>query len=143
MINQYSALEISRYIINKCTSEKKYISNLQLQKILYYIQRYYLKKKNIPLFKEQFQAWQFGPVIPQVYYEYCGSGAMPIFERYEVDIDEDVRKDIDPIIEKKRKMKPWQLVEETHKNGGAWDNVYRQGVGNKCIIPNEFIERYE
>lgn len=35
----YSAMEITKYIINKCTKEKHPISNLQLQKILYYIQK--------------------------------------------------------------------------------------------------------
>ena len=39
-------------------------------------------------------------------------------------------------------MKPWQLVEETHKKNGAWDRVYNQGRGNKQLIPIEYIEEY-
>ena len=35
----YSALSMAKYIIDKCTKDKYPISNLQLQKILYYIQR--------------------------------------------------------------------------------------------------------
>lgn len=39
----YKALDISKYIINKCVNDEKYISNLQLQKILYFIQKEFLK----------------------------------------------------------------------------------------------------
>ena len=38
MQKMYSAKELSKYIINKCTIDEEYISNLQLQKILFYIQ---------------------------------------------------------------------------------------------------------
>ena len=40
----YSALELSKYIVTKCINDGKPISNLQLQKILYYIQRDFLKQ---------------------------------------------------------------------------------------------------
>ena len=35
----YDAIDISQYIINKCTEDKKSINDLQLQKILYCLQR--------------------------------------------------------------------------------------------------------
>lgn len=35
----YKAIDIAKNIINKCTIDKHPISNLQLQKILYYIQK--------------------------------------------------------------------------------------------------------
>lgn len=39
----YSAVDLSKYIVYKCITEGQPISNLQLQKILYYIQRNFLK----------------------------------------------------------------------------------------------------
>ena len=54
------------------------ISNLQLQKILYYLQVYFIQHEGIPLFEDEIEAWQFGPVIPEVYYEYCGFGGFEI-----------------------------------------------------------------
>ena len=39
----YSALDVAKYIINKCTTEHDAISNLQLEKILYYIQKWFLQ----------------------------------------------------------------------------------------------------
>ena len=35
----YKAMELSTYIVSKCIKEDCPISNLQLQKILYYIQK--------------------------------------------------------------------------------------------------------
>lgn len=39
----YSALNMAKYIIDKCTKDRYPISNLQLQKILYYVQREFLQ----------------------------------------------------------------------------------------------------
>ena len=40
----YQAIDIAKYIIGKCTADNQPISNLQLQKILYFLQRKYLNK---------------------------------------------------------------------------------------------------
>ena len=63
----YSAVELSKYIVTKCANDKCPITNLQLQKILYYIQKDYLSRNELA-FDDLFEAWQFGPVIRQVYY---------------------------------------------------------------------------
>ena len=47
---------------------------------------------------------------------------------------------VDKIVEEKRKLNPWDMVEETHKDDGAWSKVYRDGLGNHCIIPTELIK---
>lgn len=135
----YKAIDLSKYIINKCVEDDQPISNLQLQKILYYIQRKYLKNGSIA-FDDAIEAWQFGPVVPDVYYYYCGFGAMKIYyswENYEIsDADKAI---IDPIVESKRILPPWTLVEETHQPGGAWDQIYNNGKGNHSLIPVRLI----
>lgn len=52
----YSAVDLSKYIVYKCITEGQPISNLQLQKILYYIQREFLKNDRIA-FADDIQAW--------------------------------------------------------------------------------------
>ena len=100
----YSAMEIAKYIINKCTKEKHPISNLQLQKILYYIQKTFLDCGDIAFF-EDFEAWQFGPVVREVYNFYCGFGGMPITMKYDIDISLDYTNIINPIIEEKKRKR--------------------------------------
>ena len=119
----YLALEIAKYIIDKCTKDNCPISNLQLQKILYYIQREFLQQGEIA-FPEEIEAWQFGPVVPEVYRQYCGFGALPIRMRYMVRIELDDIRMINPIIEKKRILNPWDMVSDTHSSGKAWDLIF-------------------
>ena len=67
----YKAIDIAKYIINKSIDFNRPISNLQLQKILYYVQGEYIKvTKGCKLFDEDLEAWAYGPVVPEVYYEF-------------------------------------------------------------------------
>ena len=134
----YSALNIAKYIIDKCTKDRDPISNLQLQKVLYYIQREFLQQGAMA-FSEDIEAWQFGPVVPEAYKQYCGFGALPIRMRYVVTIQSSDKNIINPIIEKKRILNPWDMVSDTHSSGKAWDLIYRGGLGDHQIIPRELI----
>lgn len=143
----YTALDVAKYIVTKCTNDHHSISNLQLQKIMYYIQKDYLTKGKHSnpskdcLFYDEFEAWHFGPVIPEVYYFFCGAGAMPI--PYTTDTVKLLKKDteiIDSIVEEKRELHPWLMVKETHKAGGAWATTYDNGKGFRKIIPKTSIK---
>lgn len=133
-------MELSTYIVSKCIKEDCPISNLQLQKILYYIQKAFLDRGD-RAFSDNIEAWQFGPVVPNVYDHYCGYGAMPIsFSSIKYDVAKEDKQLIDSIVESKRVLAPWDLVEETHKKGGAWDKTYKNGSGSHEVIPTELIK---
>lgn len=136
----YTACEIAEYVVSKCNDDGYPISNLQLQKIMYFIQKSYLKSTGSPAFSDVIEAWQFGPVVPVVYYHYCGYGAMYITENHDnSSINPEDREKFDDVILAKRSVNPWDLVEETHKSGGAWDKVFENGIGNRKIIPIDLI----
>ena len=136
----YKAMELSTYTVSKCIKEDCPISNLQLQKILYYIQKAFLDRGD-RAFSDNIEAWQFGPVVPNVYDHYCGYGAMPIsFSSIKYDVAKEDKQLIDSIVESKRVLAPWDLVEETHKKGGAWDKTYKNGSGSHEVIPTELIK---
>ncbi len=140
----YKALDIAKYIVQKCIDEKDPISNLQLQKILYFIQVYYLRNKNTPLFNDDFEAWQFGPVIPKVYTQYSMYGAGKIGHLYgqeilkgeEIAIED--QRNIDLITEEKRTLSPWDLVEDTHDKTKAWYYVYSR-LGKRAPITKSLM----
>ena len=136
----YSAVELSKYIVTKCVKDRHPISNLQLQKILYYIQKDFLQHEELA-FPDIIEAWQFGPVVPNVYYFFSGFGAMPITGQYaHARIDESDILRIDAIVKQKRDLDPWEMVRETHKNGGAWAQIWRNGAGNRSEIPVSLIK---
>lgn len=67
--------ELAIGIISYCNNNDIKISNLKLQKILYYIQGYAIKKTHEPAFDTEIHSWQYGPAIKEVYFEYnqfCG-----------------------------------------------------------------------
>lgn len=135
----YNAIDLAKYIVTECYSKENPISNLQLQKILYFVQRDFLLRDDIA-FLESIEAWQFGPVVPVVYYHFCGYGAMPITDKYSVNISEEDKTYIDKIVDEKSAMNPWDLVAETHKPNGAWEKVYDNGAGNHNVISIELIK---
>lgn len=136
-----AAVELAKYIVTKCVNDQHPISNLQLQKILYYVQKAYIDKGS-QAFPDDIEAWQFGPVVPEAYYRFSGFGAMPISLTYDsVLLSDEDTKIIDPIVEENRAKNPWDLVEETHKNGGAWSLIFKGGLGNHCVIPVSLIKQ--
>ena len=140
----YAALDVAKYIVTKCSVDRVTISNLQLQKILYYVQKDSLQKHNKALFKDEIEAWKFGPVVKEVYDYFCGFGSIPIFyiQLSASPLSEEDSKFVDEITEEKRKLKAWNLVADTHQEGKAWDLVYQGGLGYKKIIPKGLIAEY-
>ena len=137
----YTALDLSKYIVKKCIDDGHPINNLQLQKILYYIQKDFLSRGDLA-FLDDIEAWQFGPVVPNVYYHYCGYGVMPItFVNGSAEISDYDIGILNPIIEVKRALNPWDMVAETQKPDGAWAQVYKNGEGNRHVIPTDLIRK--
>lgn len=62
----YSAVIAAQYIILRCNQLGKSISNLKLQKMLYFLQAEFLVSQDRPCFRERIEAWDFGPVVPEV-----------------------------------------------------------------------------
>lgn len=56
------------------------LTNLKLQKLLYYAQAWYLALRGKPLFAEDFQAWIHGPVLPSQYKRFKKHEWRPILE---------------------------------------------------------------
>ncbi len=46
--------------------EESFMSNLRLNKLMYYTQAWSLVLLGRPLFEADFEAWDFGPVIPAI-----------------------------------------------------------------------------
>ena len=74
----YSVLDVSRYVINYSNDKEYGISNLKLQKVLYFIQADFLVCAQRRCFRERIEAWDFGPVVPEAYREYKKYGGCNI-----------------------------------------------------------------
>ncbi len=73
---KYSALDVANYFLFKAQEEnQELLSNLKLQKLVYYAQGIYLAIHGKPLFEDRIEAWGYGPVVPSLYHRYKKHGA--------------------------------------------------------------------
>lgn len=135
----YNVIEVAKFVISYCMKMGTPISNLHLQKILYYLQ-VFCARQGFSLFEEDIYAWQHGPVIPEVYYMFSGYGASKIQNTYSTEISQAVQANILPIIEKLRTISPWTLVDMTHKPGLPWDRVYNGKINATGVIDKELLK---
>lgn len=136
----YNAIELAWFILRRCADNGTPISNLQLQKILFFLQRLYLKKLNKPLFFNKIFAWQFGPVVRDVYYKFAIFSSVRIIpSKLDPTPDFDLPDFILNEIDSRAKQKPWDMVDETHQKGTPWALIYQNGRGNGREIPLELI----
>ncbi len=99
------------------------------------MQRRYLVGKGRILFCDDIQAWQFGPLVPEVYYQYCGFGSKAVRMNYAVRIEKEDEKEIDSIVTEKRCENPWELVEETHVDGKPGRKFFAMDWAIQSNIP--------
>lgn len=70
--------DVADYFLAFANESGDLVTNLKLQKLVYYAQAWYLANKGKPLFADDFQAWVHGPVLPSLYTKYKNYGFSPI-----------------------------------------------------------------
>ena len=112
-----SAFEVAKYILKLTRPEwGDHVSNLKLQKLLYYSQGAHLALFGKRLFPEEIQAWEHGPVVPLVYRAYAEVGDQGIPVDYDFDgtvLEESERGVIEEVYEIYGQFSAWKLREMT------------------------------
>ncbi|MFZ2823043.1 MAG: type II toxin-antitoxin system antitoxin SocA domain-containing protein [Lactococcus raffinolactis] len=132
-----NVFDVAATIINYSKENKKQITNLQLQKFLYYIQREYININNQLLFEEEFCAWNYGPVIYPVWKEYAKNSRYPIMDIESGSTIQDIDKKIviECQTEKLLQENIWDLVDKTHEEF-PWKTAKDN---DEDIIKNEYL----
>lgn len=121
------------------------LSNLELQKILYLAHMFYLGRHGEALVPGSFEAWDYGPVHPELYHHVKMFGANPVrdvFRRADEVPDGPMRAILDEACDQLAGAGAGRLVAATHRPQGAWARHYRPGVRG-IIIPNaDILEEY-
>lgn len=125
-----NALELSNYILK---NSDKGLSNLELQKIIYFTELAYIKKFDKHLIIDDFEAWEYGPIIRSVYYEYRNYGANSIDKPENESLSKQLTKEelevIDSTIIECNNTSYWKLVEKSNSFKGD-----KKEVINKDLI---------
>ncbi len=124
-MGEITANTISDFFINHVHKYGDLITNLKLQKLLYYSQGWYLAIYDEVLFPEKFEAWVHGPVIPDIYQRFKKHRWNPIDEdikEKDINLPEKVKQHLIEVFEVFGSETAWELERMTHRES-PWINA--------------------
>lgn len=137
--------DVAKFFIHLANATGSYISNLKLQKLVYYAQAWHLALCDAPLFEEDFQAWVHGPVIPALYQEYKKFGWRPILEEVkEPEFPEDFNCFLNEVAQVYFACDAYELERMTHQENPWLKARGRLPIDAPCneIISKESMREY-
>ena len=133
----YNVIDLSNYIIAAFDERNAPITNLKLQKVLYYVQGYFMKFWGSEAFRDDVYCWAYGPVVPMAYFEYNMNGSDFLHPSADSDLNmKNIEKSlVDKIIDKCKDIPSSRLVSMTHsefpwKNATIGDVIPKQSMRN-------------
>lgn len=149
----YKAIDIAEYFIYLSSKDPidedenknpifEGITNLKLQKILYFAQAYFMVKTSQPLFEEKIEAWKYGPVVREVYAKYKENGSSPIFNKennFKLSIED--QRLMEAVWEIFGKHSASKLVDIVHHQA-PWVDSYQRRANNeiKALTLKEYYK---
>lgn len=139
----YDARQIANWFIERAARDGRVLSIMSLLKLAYISHGWHLEMQGKPLFLNRIEAWQHGPVIPDVYrtlrtqgvaQSQIASGFPPPTDPSDTDFLEQIYKIYGH-------MSPFKLSELTHVSGGPWETARKWG-GWYAEIPNDLIQSH-
>ncbi len=146
----HKALQIANLLLQKAKEvgeSGELMTNMKLQKMLYYEQGFHLACFGTPLFEEDIEAWQYGPVVPVVYEhykQYGGEGIKPV-ETLSVVLGDEEMSIFNQVFEMFNKFSAIGLMNMTH-NERPWISAgtpSRGKVIDKQVLKDYFLTRVE
>ena len=124
------------------------ISNLKVQKILYYMQGFHLAMYDKPLFEEDIYAWLYGPAVPEAYRHFkdFGSGHIELsdnnLEKYYIDFSDDETKLMTDVWDAYGQYTAYKLMLFTHDEL-PWRSTPRDSVISHQKLKDYFVTQLE
>lgn len=122
------------------------VSNLRLQKMLYFAHMIYLGQTGRQLVNTPFEAWDYGPVHPEIYHNCKMFGSKPV--AFIPGLVKSFSEEEEPYIvlkaiyEALKDRSGAELIALTHKENGAWAKVYEPNAKGVKIKTQDILEEY-
>ena len=140
-----SAREVANFFIDlaNCDEYGDGMTNMRLNKLLFFAQGHYFARTGKPLFDDDFKAWEYGPVVSDIYQKYKCYGRKPFSEIDSDYCSEDFAPDeLEVLLDVAReygKLATSELVNITHRNNSPWVTSFTS-LGQ--AIPKHQIKDY-
>lgn len=119
------------YRDNVENNDKYEITNLKLQKMMYFVEAYYMVKNKdaVGLYDSNWSAWNYGPVNKELYRYFKKFGSLSIMltdkeKQIAIDLPTENKKYINSIYDIFAHFSAFDLVTLTHLEGSPWSNLY-------------------
>jgi uncharacterized phage-associated protein len=139
----YSSLSVANAFIALACNEGKKLSNMQLQKLVFFAHGYLLAYLNRPLTIDEVKAWTFGPVYPLLYnvLRINGSeGTDQIIPGQEIILEDDENQIIQAVWNAYKHHSAYQLSRISHNVGSPWSQTWLNQEFS--IIPDNITQAY-
>lgn len=133
----YDGRAIANFVLDFCEDRNREVTNLSLQKIVYFCHVWSLIELGRPLVKHKFEAWDYGPVLPYLYREFKRFDKNPVTTRatgidtldgrnriIEYKLDAATTNLLNRVADFYSRMRASDLVSLSHVVGGPWDQVW-------------------
>lgn len=148
---------VANFILDECEITGIPVSQLALQKLVFFCHAWHLVEYDKPLVRQNFEAWEYGPVLPYLYSEFKASGDRPIQQRAKklnrfngkketayLDLPDDEKRFLKKVVQFYSRLTASQLVELSHCEDGPWARVWEHSgkINPGMKIDNANIYQY-
>jgi uncharacterized phage-associated protein len=158
----FNATAVANDFLEIARNQGEAVTSMKLQKLVFYAHGWSLALAKEPLIFNRIEAWDYGPVIPDLYRVFKIYGNEPITEpAHEWKVCDgkfvqttptlkELPEDLERVGAQKIIERVWQeygrytaarLSNATHAPGTPWEQVYKAGERN-ILIPNPVIKSY-
>jgi uncharacterized phage-associated protein len=145
---------IANFVLDSADRQSIGISNLGLNKIIYFLHSAFLHHFGKPLVSAKIEAWDYGPVFREVYHQFKRFGRSEItdranklnafsgsYDRVSYEFDFETELFLNQQCSSLLRIPAGKLVDLSHMEDGAWHRArYQNGRVNPGVeITNELI----
>lgn len=141
----YSAESVANSFLDLARRDQKSLTNMQLQKLVYIAHGYHLARTGAPLFHNNIHAFEWGPVIPNLYKTLRQYGAGDVRDFIQTDgapIGDDAAEMeiIREVWQDYKEFSGLELSDLTHRKGSPWSETWR--TNQFGVISDELIAEH-
>lgn len=151
---------IANEFLDRANATGKTLTQMQLQKLVYIANGWSLSLLDEQLVEDTVQAWDYGPVFPELWEALRGYGRSPITkpilkgdfgfnafsdsasEKSSVELSTRQTDLIDKVFETYGKFHAFQLSAMTHQDGTPWHKIFVTDGRKRGEIPTELIKKH-